>query len=449
MHENKIVIVGGGIAGLLAGLWAQMSGHQAIIIERAKECGGLLRSSLTDSGHYFDYGTHIPGLTGNQIVDELLFGRATALEWIEIPKLKKGNFFRGQLNTNSQFVDVRKLPQKLNIQALSELINSLTTDRNATNLAEALELHFGKTLTNEVFKPLLKRIYKTPLESLDPNSHRFLAYARVIVASSEVSNELKKSPIYDAKIAHPNSQDGGLAAKHLYPLNHGTGEWVQAIVKRFKTLGGTVMTDTAIKAINGNESTILLESNDLIQYKKLIWTAPIALLARSLFPEMQVKKPAFVPTGLHHFVLDRMPLCDSHYVYINEPDANAFRVTLYSNITQLNNDYRISVEAVANEANGAVDDKIIFNELKNAKIIPEDAEILESHSTFLPYGFPEMTLEMNAENEVMRKKVSQFEHIVIGGRGAGEAFFMNDVLKGLASSLTDCLGQPSFSSIND
>ena len=38
----KILIIGGGVAGLSAGIYAQMNGHQATICERQKNTGGNL-----------------------------------------------------------------------------------------------------------------------------------------------------------------------------------------------------------------------------------------------------------------------------------------------------------------------------------------------------------------------------------------------------------------------
>jgi len=440
--ENTVIVVGAGIAGLLSALWAQACGYKAILIERGNECGGLLGSFVSESGQAFDYGTHIPSLIGEPVVDHLMFGAQNQVDWIEIPALKKGNFFHGYLNTSSQFIDITRLPHATYTQALSEMINAMTTDREARSLQEALVLHFGETLTEQVFTPLLKRIYRSPFERIDANAHRFLAYARVIVGSAEVSRELKKSPVYDAKFAFRDSQESGVSALHLYPRNGGTGAWIAALVSRLTDLGGEVLTDATIKSIAPDSGMLDLSDGRRLSFDKLVWTAPVALLAKLLFPEMKVSQPDFVPTGLHHLVLDRKPLCDSHYLYMNDPQAMSFRITLYPNITQRADDYRITIEAVADSKAGPLENSRILAELIHGEIVPPDTRIVESHTSFLPHGFPELTLDINAQNEKIRQALSRFANVRIGGRGAAEVFFMNDVLKALVPVLQDFLGSP-------
>ena len=38
----KIVIIGGGVSGLSAGIYAQLSGHEAVVCERQAMAGGNL-----------------------------------------------------------------------------------------------------------------------------------------------------------------------------------------------------------------------------------------------------------------------------------------------------------------------------------------------------------------------------------------------------------------------
>jgi protoporphyrinogen oxidase len=420
--KKNVVVVGAGIAGLTAGLWAQSCGYQVTLIERTKSCGGLLRSFITDDGNVFDYGTHIPLMTSNSVVDHLIFDTGIDIDWVDIKKLKKGNYFRGKLNTTSQFIDINMLAEHDYRLALAELINSLTTDTGAENLHDALHSHFGSFLTESVFKPLLSRIYRKPFSEISPSAHRFLAYTRVVVGSSAVSKELKRSPVYDSKIGFTNSDEGGLKASYRYPRHGGTGAWVQSIVDKFIRLGGKVFTETGITSISTKDNLIKLSDSREICFDSLIWTGPIGILARMVLPELEMMQPDFVPTRLHHFVLTEKPQFDSHYVYMNDPDFLSFRVTLYPNITNQDEDFRITVEAVASEQSEEAQSERVFQELKISGIISHDTQVKSSSSQLLMNGFPEMTVSLNIQNDSVREQLEKFSNLVLGGRGASDVF---------------------------
>ncbi|MEZ0232438.1 MAG: NAD(P)-binding protein [Methylophilaceae bacterium] len=439
--ESHVIVVGGGVAGLLAALWVQACGHKVTLIERAKACGGLLRSVRNEHGYTFDCGTHIPSLTGHPVVDELMFGSGSDVDWINLPTLKKGNYFAGVLNSSSQFIDITKISKNDYLEVLSELINSLTTDHEAVNLSDALALNFGNTLTKKIFTPLLKKIYRHhSFEELDANAHRFLAYARIIVGSAEVSRELKKSPVYDAKFAFHEASDHKSASIHRYPKKNGTGAWVDVLVKQFVEKGGALLTDTEISSVVPNTGTLGLSNGNTLYFQHLIWTGPLGLLAKYLFSEVKVTRPDFVPTRLYHLTLSAKPLCDAYYVYINDPDAKSFRVTLYSNITGEDDDFRVTVETVAYD--DTVDAQLILQELIQAKLFKEGSTLTSYSSEYLPNGFPAMTTKIQLENKGLRDQVAKFSNISIGGRGASESFFMNDVLNAIAKDLEGKFGLP-------
>ena len=57
MSENKYdpVVVGGGMAGLTAAIYLTRAGQRVLLIEKNKECGGLVNTFNRD-GFYFDIG---------------------------------------------------------------------------------------------------------------------------------------------------------------------------------------------------------------------------------------------------------------------------------------------------------------------------------------------------------------------------------------------------------
>ena len=57
MLENKYntIVVGGGIAGLTSAVYLARAGQKVLLIEKNKECGGLV-NSFTHNGFHFEAG---------------------------------------------------------------------------------------------------------------------------------------------------------------------------------------------------------------------------------------------------------------------------------------------------------------------------------------------------------------------------------------------------------
>ena len=73
MKKKSCVVVGGGVVGLLASYLATKNFENVFLVERSNEIGGLL-GSFERNGVIYDYGTHVPALTGIDDLDEILYG---------------------------------------------------------------------------------------------------------------------------------------------------------------------------------------------------------------------------------------------------------------------------------------------------------------------------------------------------------------------------------------
>jgi hypothetical protein len=162
-----------------------------------------------------------------------------------------------------------------------------------------------------------------------------------------------------------------------------------------------------------------------------------------VLPELETDRPDFVPTRCHHFVFNEKPLCDSHYVYMNDPHFLSFRTTLYPNITNQDDDFRVTVEAIDSDRTAEEQKNIVLQELQTAGIISSTAHVKSSSSAPLLNGFPEMTVSMTAQNELTIKQLEKFKYLLLGGRGASDAFFMGDVLLTLAKKMELYFGTPN------
>lgn len=79
---KHIAIVGAGIAGIYSALLCKTirPDCRVSLIEQSDQLGGLLASKRF--GDYeFDFGTHVPRLTGHEDIDNLLFANMDEQHW--------------------------------------------------------------------------------------------------------------------------------------------------------------------------------------------------------------------------------------------------------------------------------------------------------------------------------------------------------------------------------
>ena len=75
--------------GLATTLLLARQGMAVTLLEAGPECGGLLRSIRDGRDLHYDYSTHIPCLTGETELDEILYGSLDDLgqNWHRIHKI--------------------------------------------------------------------------------------------------------------------------------------------------------------------------------------------------------------------------------------------------------------------------------------------------------------------------------------------------------------------------
>ena len=83
-QQQKIIVVGGGVAGLTAAAYLAKAGHPVMLLERSEEVGGGL-TPLRKDGYQWDLGPRMveafaPGEPGGRILKELGIQRHVALE---------------------------------------------------------------------------------------------------------------------------------------------------------------------------------------------------------------------------------------------------------------------------------------------------------------------------------------------------------------------------------
>ena len=70
--KKKIIIIGSGVAGIIASILLQKRFGNVYLIEQEKKIGGLFCSKTFKNGLTFDYGSHFIKATGITNLDKII-----------------------------------------------------------------------------------------------------------------------------------------------------------------------------------------------------------------------------------------------------------------------------------------------------------------------------------------------------------------------------------------
>lgn len=435
MKQQQIVIVGGGIAGIISALTAKKLGFNVVIIEQQKNIGGLLRSFESPSGYIFDHGTHFLNRTGNSELDNMAYGSINQDSYTVLSKSGDGNFYKG-IDEEHSFLDVRKMPKKSYDKAMLELLECNSSDKKFKDLKEQLEGTFGHTIYVDILKPIINKLFGVEPQLLNTDSHLLFGLKRVIAFSSKTSDLLKGIDIYDDKIAYHTRRYGN-NDRTFYPSHGGVGSWIEQLTDVLEKNGIEVRTKETVdnlKYHNKNITDVVLKSGEEIECNHLVWTLPIIFLENIVKSSKDIKssgRPAFMSSSLYHFVIDRPYLTKSYYLYFYEPSFRTFRATFYNNFRAEKIDkYLVTVEVISNPSfQDLPSEQDIFDELKESKSIPRDANFIECSINELATGFPLPTMDLVRNSAIMYDNIMHdFSNISILGKSSNSGFFMKDVM---------------------
>jgi phytoene dehydrogenase-like protein len=432
---DRVAVVGGGISGLLSATLLARQGHEVTIIDREPALGGLL-GSIRHGGHWFDHGTHIPQETGHPALDELLFSDLDPGQWHSIDVVRAGHVFHAALDPVSPFPSLATLGPSTHDRAVVELLECSDPGAGHRSSADELRATFGPTITEQVFRVPVERVFGRTLEQLGPGAHRLL-FQRVKALDGPTTATLKAAvPHLDATLAFHRPADGPNRPA-WYPREGGSGRWVDTLVERHLSAVDLRLRSGVEKVVvDGTVSSLLLGDGAELAVDRLVWTlAPAHFLALAgIDPPVGPARPEFVPVSLHHLVLDRALTTEAHCVAVHDPGFETNRVTLYPNLrgggpptcTVGRYGTRSSTTATA-----------LVDELVALGIASPGTRAHEAGTDQIPVAFPIPTPAGAAAAEAMTVAAEQAAaNATFLGRSTGRAFFMPEVFTECYDALT-------------
>jgi hypothetical protein len=445
----KIVIIGGGITGLMAGLGAKQANPQAqiTVLERAPQMGGLLTGvDYLDHGLYFDLGTHIFQETGNAEYDSALLEGVPRQDLLHFPVGQgdlSGSVFDGRLQEGTHFPDIRRhLDAASLIASVHKHIRGMRQisdlDRSAP-LLETAAVRFGRTYAEKVLAPALEHVYCTPADKLSGFAMQLPGLTRVVVDDHEnwMRDTVSEGP-YRAVVAVPDQRRLPASMRHtrrsFYSRSHGSRAFVDGVTQRLSTAGASLVTDVRIGRLNLQRSLIEYQAaGDVhtIRYDRLVMaTGAIgaAHLLKLNLSDFQFDRP--MPHWLIHLRLVESCPSDLCYLYGLDLACEWYRVTNYRAFSGDDTDRRLTVEVLGREH--------IDNEVWPQKVVEHLAAVgLLKSAAYdfsavmrLPAGFPSPTRNniFSLMSLGARAAAVLPSNAVLCGIGAnGGLFFQNEV----------------------
>jgi all-trans-retinol 13,14-reductase len=276
--------VGGGMAGLAAAAYLSKDGFNVLLIEKGKECGGLLNSFERD-GFTFDAGAR--SIENSGIIRPMLQQLGIEMELLESPVsigLEKSVI---NVKTLDDFSKYKQLLEEYypespeDVQKISSFIQKIL---------KHMAILYG--LDNPLFKDLKKD--KEFLKQMLPWFGKFLGTISKINKMQEpvepfLEKMLTNRSLIDIIDQHFFKNTPTFFAlgyfyvylDYFYPKG-GTGMLPRTLQNKILEWGGQIITETDIIEVNASEKTIKDSKGKQYKYDNLIWAADLKSLYRIL-----------------------------------------------------------------------------------------------------------------------------------------------------------------------
>ncbi len=275
MQNSDVVIIGGGVAGLIAGIKLAEAGKSVILLEKESKVGGQCKTevlSSKDGDFRFDYGGH-RFITNNKYLlnfveevlgDDLLISQRSSVI------LHQNRIYEYPLNLKNL---LKVAPFKLLLGAAYDTLKILfkLVKPNNKNFESWITSRFGKTLYNNFFGPYTKKLWGIEPEKLSAD------WAGQRISLLDLKDVAKKLFFKNKKTVRT------YAKSYRYP-KYGFGGLPSKMALKFESLGGKIILNSEVKSFIHSENEIKSISikDNVYTTKNIISTMPLNEMSSKL-----------------------------------------------------------------------------------------------------------------------------------------------------------------------
>jgi phytoene dehydrogenase-like protein len=299
MSENtyNTIIVGGGIAGLTSAAYLSREGQKVLLIEKNKECGGLV-NSFTRDGFHFDTG--VRALEDAGIILSMLKDLGIHLEVNNSPVSVGIENEILHIENVESLKKYGELLSKLFPESEEEIVEVVKIIRK---IMKHMDVLYG--IENPVFKDL-RRDRAFVFKKLLPWLPKFIFTVGKINRMSMPVEDYLKTIIKNPSLRDMISQHFfkntpaffalsyfSLYLDYFYPKG-GVGKLSEALKNKILECGGEIKTETKIIEVMADRCLVRDQNNTNYKYDNLIWAADLKTLYKiaeteGLLPKIKTK----------------------------------------------------------------------------------------------------------------------------------------------------------------
>jgi phytoene dehydrogenase-like protein len=295
--EYDVIIVGGGIAGLIATAYVSKAGLRTLLCEKESSCGGLI-NSFTRDGFVFDGG--IRAMENSGVLLPMLKHLGIELQLVRNHVSLGIEDHVIRLESEANVADYQALLEGLYPQSKGEITRIVEQIRL---IMHYMQIQYG--IKNPIFLDLKQDRNYMVKEILPWIVKYALTVPKITALNQPVADFLQKytrnQSLLDIISQHFFRQTPAYFAlsyitlylDYNYPLG-GTGKLIEKLTGKIDSHGGKISTNTEINMVDPGTRTIMDTQGNLYQYRKLVWAADLKTFYRLIqldnIGEQKVKK---------------------------------------------------------------------------------------------------------------------------------------------------------------
>jgi protoporphyrinogen oxidase len=327
-RPGRVVVVGGGPAGLTAAHELAREGVPPLVVERGERVGGIARTEVHE-GYRFDIGGHRFFTKVPEV--ERLWHEVLADDFLRVPRLSRiyyrERFFRYPLEPVDALLKLGPIESALGV--LSYLRWKVRPHSTEENLEQWVTNRFGRRLYETFFRVYTEKIWGIPCTEIQADW-----------AAQRIRGLSLRTAVTNALLGR--SQAKTLITEFDYP-RLGPGMMWERFQERVEGRGGRVLLRAEVTGMRRRgmrvESVTVRSGGEtkIHPADAVLSSMPLPALLRSLdpLPPSEVLEAA---SGLRYrdflivaLILDREELFPDQWIYIHSPGVRVGRVQNFGN----------------------------------------------------------------------------------------------------------------------
>lgn len=444
MQNSDVLIIGGGVAGLMAGIKLLEEKKSVILLEKESSVGGQCRTEVLNIGddkYRFDYGGH-RFITNNEallaFVEEILGDNLLIANRSSVI-LHQNRVYEYPLNLKNL---LKIAPLKLLFGALFDTLKILLklVKPDDKNFETWITSRFGATLYKNFFAPYTKKLWGIEPKNLSAD------WAGQRISLLDLKDVAKKLLFKNKKTVRT------YAKSYRYP-KYGFGELPKRMAQRFEALGGKIFLDSEVTNFEytNNSITAVHTQNNSFKADNIISTVPLNEMSLKMGYEsgLKFRSLRFLCIGL-----DIEDFSPHTWQYVSDYELLPTRIQepkRRSEFMSPKGKSSIMLEIPCNKNdkiwNMDKDEllKIVICDLKKLGFDIED-KIIESFSFSAQHAYTLMDINYDIKRDDAIRYLNRFNNLVMAGRqGTFRYIFLDTAMETGLMAAQKILGDSSIS----